>query len=105
MRRTKNYFTGFALLFICLHTSSVHAQEMLGAANSNYSGTSSLMLNPSTFVDNRLALDITLLAGGFSIDNDYVYFPKGTVHFPGFSDISSLSDDRKFSDVKNYSNH
>jgi outer membrane protein OmpA-like peptidoglycan-associated protein len=105
MKRFLNHFIAFGLLAAAVFTtSSVNAQEMLGAVNSNYSGTTSLGFNPSTFVDNRLGLDIGLGLGGFSIDNDYVYFPRGKASFPGFNDIfnSNSGDDRKFSDVKTY---
>jgi outer membrane protein OmpA-like peptidoglycan-associated protein len=102
MKRSKSYFSilisCFALACIMLSISSVNAQEMFGAANSNFSGTNSLHLNPSTFVDNRLGIDITLIGGGYSIDNDYVYFPKGKVGFLGFGSIWDLSEDHEFAD-------
>jgi outer membrane protein OmpA-like peptidoglycan-associated protein len=108
MKHPINYLKNLACLiaFFCFFLSALssNAQEMLGAANSNYSGTSSLMLNPSTFVDNRLNFELTLLAGGFTMDNDYVYYPKGKI---GLFDFGAMfdSDNRKFSDVKNYNNH
>jgi outer membrane protein OmpA-like peptidoglycan-associated protein len=106
MKRFFNYFTNSksavaCFLFACLATN-VSAQEMFGAANSNYSGTTCLGLNPSTFVDNRLGIDIDLGLGGFTIDNDYVYVPASKVEFPGFSSVLGSGDDRVISDVKTY---
>src|SRR4051812_18202288 len=87
------------VLFLLMNTvPSARAQEMFGAVNSNFSGTTSLQFTPTTFVDNRLNLDITLIGGGFSLDNDYVYYPKGKASF-SFSDMFDDNGTRKYTDL------
>ncbi|MCX6292387.1 MAG: DUF5723 family protein [Bacteroidetes bacterium] len=98
----KKIFTLLLFLFACF---GLKAQEMLGIANSNYAGTNGLSLNPSNFVENRNNLDINLLTFGFSMDNDYLYFPKEKIAAFGFKDLVDLAKNREYSDAKNYANH
>jgi outer membrane protein OmpA-like peptidoglycan-associated protein len=90
-----------AILFL-LATPQLRAQEMLGSINSNFSGVNGLSLNPSTFVDNRLQMDINLITFGVSIDNDYVYVPKDSLKFLGFKHLVDVIGNNGFTDAKNY---
>ncbi len=98
----KKLLTILLSFFLLQH---LHAQEMLGIANSNYAGTNGLSLNPSNFVENRNNLDINLLTYGISFDNDYLYFPKSKITAFGFSNLVDLSQNRGYTDAKNYANH
>lgn len=87
------------LLLTCmLFLMKSHAQEMLGIANSNYAGTTGLMLNPSNFVENRLNLDINLLSFGVSLDQDFLYIPKDSLKFFGLGNIVDLIDNKSYYD-------
>lgn len=90
------------LIAFVLLLMNAHGQSMLGIANSNYSGTSGLQLNPSTFVENRLNLDINLVTVGVSADNDFLYYPKDSLKFFGIKRLVDLSDDKGYFERFNF---
>lgn len=51
------------------------AQDELGIANSNYSPTTSVYLNPSSLSDSRVFIDIHLIGAGAAAQNNFVYMP------------------------------
>ena len=114
MKRVKNYFNFFrhakafvtkcffVMAFITAFATTVQAQDMFGIANSNFGGTNGLSLNPSTFVDNRLMLDINLVTFGVTVDNDYVYIPKDSLKFFGFKHLVDVIENDGTTDLKNY---
>ncbi|CAN5413561.1 DUF5723 family protein [soil metagenome] len=84
--------------------STAHAQEMLGIANSNYAGTNGISLNPSSMVDSRLEMDVTIGAIGISGDNDYLFLSRDSLKFFGFKRIYNLAGNRGYSDKFSFSN-
>lgn len=96
----KKVYLLFALS--ALFFSRANAQEMLGIANSNYAGVSGMHLNPSTIVDSRIKIDINLLSGGWSFDNDYLYIPKEKLAFFGFKNIGTRLSEKDADGNKQY---
>lgn len=66
----KKIFTLIAGLSISATT--VSAQDLLGFANTNYSGVYGIDFNPSSIADNRMKLDINLFAADFSVYNNFI---------------------------------
>lgn len=91
----------FVAIVFC---SNLFAQEMLGIANSNYAGISGIHMNPSTIVDSRLKIDINLVSGGTSFDNDYLYIPKEDLKFFGFQNIADQIDAGNYKEYDTTSN-
>jgi len=96
----------YALIMCCLLISAARAQEMFGLANSNYAGTNGISLNPSSMVGSRLKLDVNLITGVSSFDNNYIYQPQSELKFFGFNTIiNNFSSDKKgigYTDEKNW---
>lgn len=63
------------IVFLSLVVLSFQAQERIGAGISNYSPTTSLLLNPSSIVDSKAFLDIHLVGLGVFARNNLVYLP------------------------------
>ncbi|MFC5410008.1 DUF5723 family protein [Larkinella bovis] len=59
------------LLFFCLVTTSVTAQNMLGVASSPYGGTQSMYLNPAFAADSKYGFYLNLVSGNAHLNNDY----------------------------------
>lgn len=62
----------FLLIAICIWIFST-AQNQLGLQLSNYSGTTGLGYNPSSFNASQLKWDFTLISGGTFVETDYVF--------------------------------
>jgi outer membrane protein OmpA-like peptidoglycan-associated protein len=96
----------YLLLVLLLSFTAVSAQEMLGIANSNYAGTNGVYLNPSSMVSGRLRLDVNVLSGGLSLENNYIYQPQRKLKFFGLKRIyDNFGEDQKgkgFTDEKNW---
>src|SRR3954464_13725265 len=66
------------VLLVCFITglfTNLHAQEMWGISNSNYSGNMGIALNPSTIVAAPYKYDLNLFAMDVFIQNNYAWFP------------------------------
>lgn len=57
---------------------------MQGMVNSNYSGTSGVLLNPSSFSDSKLYFDLSLVTGDIFFQNNYIYVPKSDYYLGYF---------------------
>lgn len=49
---------------------------MQGLVNSNYAGVNGVLVNPSSFTDSKLYLDINLATAGVFFNNNYLYVAK-----------------------------
>jgi hypothetical protein len=61
---------------ICI-SWGLYAQLSLGLINGNYSGSSSLAINPSLMANSKLKSDINLFSISAFAENNYLYFPAG----------------------------
>jgi hypothetical protein len=61
------------LLSLSVFTPALKAQDALGIANSNYSPTTSVFINPSSIADSRVFLDIHLLGFGATVQNNFAF--------------------------------
>lgn len=66
----KRVFTLLAGVISFVATSQ--AQNMIGFTNTNYSGIYGIDFNPSSIADNRMIMDINLIALDFGFTNNYV---------------------------------
>lgn len=71
------------------------AQEKLGVANSNYSSTNSIFLNPSSSVDSRTLIQFNLVGANIYLMNNQAYLPQ----FRVWSAKSSEFQDPKLSTI------
>jgi hypothetical protein len=86
----KRILTGF---ISTLFFFSMQAQDKLGIANSNYSSTNSIFLNPSSSVDSRAFIQLNLIGVNLYLMNNQVFVPdlflwsavKGNVQTPALS--------------------
>jgi hypothetical protein len=72
------------LIFIFLSIFHSKAQEMLGMVNSNYAGINGTLINPSSMVDSKLYLDISIVTANIFVQNNYIYLDKRNYYFPSF---------------------
>lgn len=77
---SKNKYLIFILL---LKFISVNAQENIGIATSNYSPTSSVLLNPSSIADSKVFWEINITGISAFVDNNYVFLPKNEFTIAG----------------------
>jgi hypothetical protein len=66
-------------MLVALLLSSAHlvkAQEMWGITMSNFSGSSGVLINPTSIVTSKLYMDINLAAADVFFDNNYAYIQK-----------------------------
>lgn len=64
------------LIYACFWFSHLMiGQDELGIANSNYSPTTSVYLNPSSLADSRVFIDIHLIGAGAAAQNNFIYMP------------------------------
>lgn len=68
---------------------NAHAQEMAGVVSDNMAGVNRGIINPAALFDSPNCLDISLVTGNFSLQNNYYYLPRGTFRF---SDLSNLGN-------------
>lgn len=71
----------------------MQAQENMGIANSNYSPTSSVLLNPSSIADSKVYWEINIAGVSAFIDNNYVFLPKNE-----FSPIGAIRNSESISE-------
>lgn len=62
-------------LMVCF-SGGISAQFSLGLVNSNYSGVSASLLNPSAMANSKLSADINLFSARTFVENNYLYFPS-----------------------------
>lgn len=63
----------FLLFFLCYKTG--RAQEMLGVTLGNYSGVSSILVNPAMIANTKYYLDINLVSADVFLRNNFAYIP------------------------------
>jgi|GEM_PF-419428 len=71
------------------------SQEKLGIANSNYSSTNSIFLNPSSSVDSRTLMQLNLVGANIYLMNNVAYLPK----FRAWANSSAEYQDPKLSTI------
>src|ERR1035437_4165000 len=81
----KNYFVFILLLYFL----PLSAQEKLGIANSNYSSTNSIFLNPSSSVDSRTFVQANLLGLNIYGMNNAAYLPLFSVYSAAKGDFQT----------------
>ncbi|MEJ6681145.1 MAG: DUF5723 family protein [Flavobacteriales bacterium] len=64
---------GIILVFV-LHFFTLHSQENMGIANSNFSPTNTIFLNPSSSADSKAFIDFNIIGASNYVLNDYAYF-------------------------------
>lgn len=65
------------VIFLLIHlTTAVTSQEMWGLVNSNFSGSNSVLINPSGIVASKLFLDINLATADIFVSNNYLYIHR-----------------------------
>lgn len=65
------------------------AQEMAGLVSDRYAGINRGLINPAAILDSPNCVDVSLVTGNFSLQNNYFYFPKGVF---SFKDLKNLGD-------------
>ncbi|MDG1476441.1 MAG: DUF5723 family protein [Vicingaceae bacterium] len=68
----------YLIIIIFFQVSSAFCQENMGIANSNYSPTSSVLLNPSSIVDSKVLWEINLIGASAFLDNNYIFLPNSS---------------------------
>lgn len=77
------------------------AQEMWGISNSNYAGQMGFNLNPASIMSLPWGYEVNYFSGNFHLDNNYLYYPRGTsLLFP--SKLGNAEEDRN--GVRDYYN-
>jgi hypothetical protein len=70
----------FAVILMALLLSvGAYAQEMLGIAGSNYAGNFGIDMNPASMAFSPIKYELNVLSGNLMFQNNYIYFPKGTM--------------------------
>ena len=96
--KMKRYYLLFSLLAF---TPQLNAQELWGAANSNYSGVMGHELNPASVVGTPFRWELNVLSLDASFMNNYIYLQR---HSQGFRNSMSgegvESDKIKFNAAK-----
>ena len=84
------------MLFVLttLLTLDAKAQELWGAANSNYAGNMGLELNPASLVGAPYRWEIHLLSADISAMNNYLYLKKNSRALRAFAAGNSVAADR-----------
>jgi len=100
------------LILVCTLTVlflNLHAQEMWGISNSNYSGAMGLSLNPSTIVGAPYKYDFNIFATDVFLENNYAWFSASDKivyrTFAGTSDSPTLITDDQGSSRKSLFMH
>ena len=88
------YIYFFLVLFFFSMANLSLGQNLLGIVNSNYSGSSGVILNPSSFTNSKLDFDLNLITFGGHIQTDYGFIDKNKYNpinpfKNGFTDFSS----------------
>jgi len=64
------------LCLILAFSLQMTAQYRLGIIGSNFAGSQGIMINPSSIVNSKLYMDISLLSFEISAQNNFLYIPK-----------------------------
>lgn len=87
----KNFIKlALSLCFLPFLFTGLHAQEMPGLVNSNYSGIHGALINPSSLSNSRYYLDINFLTIGVFFENNYVFLAKDEYKFSRFLDKNGV---------------
>lgn len=92
----------FSFVLLVLMATQVPSQNMLGIVNSNYSGASGVMLNPSCFTNSKLNADVNIFTAGGHLQTDYAFIDKNNYNpinpfnngFADFKSYEMYADDR-----------
>jgi len=68
-----------SILLLFTSFTPAFSQEKLGIANSNYSSTNSIFLNPSSSVDSRTFIQMNLVGMNAYLMNNQMYLPKFSI--------------------------
>lgn len=72
-----NKRTAILIIFCALFFHKVtYNQEMLGVTLGNYSGVSSIMINPAMLANTKYYIDVNLASGDFFFRNNFAYIPS-----------------------------
>ncbi len=90
------------IVFLGVVSVNIHAQEMLGLINSNYSGSNSVLINPSAILSSKLYADVNIVTANIFADNNFLYihkedynlglFLKKGAEFPEYGDDNQSFD-------------
>ncbi len=67
------------LMLLFFFGKNIKAQDMLGVTLGNYSGVTSLMVNPAMIANTRYYLDINLVSADFFFKNNFAYIPGSDI--------------------------
>ncbi len=67
------------ILFILLIRFEANGQDAIGAANSNYCPTNSVVINPSSMANSKTFLDINLVGVGAFVNNNVAFFGDNSI--------------------------
>lgn len=81
----------FMTLLLLACKSTLHAQEMLGIANSNFAGNMGVEMNPASIATMPYRFEINILSGDIFLQNDYIYFPASNIPTGKFAKLSPLA--------------
>lgn len=87
----------YVFILACLSISNVDAQEMWGAANSNYAGQYGVDLNPASIVGVPYRWEAHFLSMNASVMNNYMYL-KSNSEFLSTSFEGEFVESEKFTD-------
>lgn len=62
-------------ILLIIFSIKASGQEMLGLGFSNYSGISGKNINPAFLTGSKVYLDVNIIGGGLSIENNFGYIP------------------------------
>jgi hypothetical protein len=83
----------FTLIASLLLLSDLFAQQLLGLANSNYSGIHGIYTNPSSIGDSRFRFSFNLFSFDGNASNNYVRYNGPTSIFKAFRNNTPISED------------
>lgn len=78
-----NFFKGTVIL--ALLSLNAFGQDEVGLRNGNYSGVNGVFQNPSFSSTSFLKWDLNLFAGGFFVDNGYIYIENSSLLHSGLN--------------------
>jgi hypothetical protein len=84
----------YFLLFFILLMKCLHAQEMLGIANSNYAGMMGVELNPASIVGAPYRWEVHILSLDVFAMNNYLFLKKGSKAISSLRTGTSIPPDR-----------
>lgn len=88
MKKVSRLYCLPLILLMLFSVKQLHSQEMLGIANSKYSGINGAVINPSFTVASPFYLDVNLVSAGLFFQNNYVYLSKNEYRFRNFLSLN-----------------